>query len=403
VNRRALLVLSLLLFCVGNTVGICFALTARKSLHVWDFQPLWQAGRWIVEGRGSPYADEMTRFLQMHSYGRLVEPGEDPRAFVYPLYVLLLVFPLVFLPLPWAQAAWFTMLEIGLVIGIIGAVRVAGWRPSARWTLLTVGWGFFLYPLAWALALGQVSILIFALTVAALLALQRGREGWAGILLAMATAKPQMSFLLVPALLAWTWFQRRWRFLLSFAGALGVLLALSFVVDPGWLTGALRAGAGYFEAQPFPSPVAMLGGAIAGAQGGTAALTLVVVLLAGLAWAWWQERRSLDLPTWAIGWTLVVTLLVAPRTSMVNQVSLLLPLCLLFAHLTRRGRWGRSAAVVIQIALLVGLWVIDLAWFPPLDSGEHWHAQQRVISPILPALLLLALATRPWWACKRSR
>lgn len=398
-RKRALLFLLLSLFLIGNTVGVYALLTAQREFHVWDFQPLWQAGRWIVEGRGDPYSGEMTRFLQIQSYGRLAEESEDPHVFAYPLYVLLLLGPLFLLPLPWAQAVWFTLLELGVVVGVIGTVRLAGWRPSTHRTLFTVMWGFFLYPVAWALLLGQVSILIFALMVVALLALRTGREGWAGVFLALMTAKPQMSFLLVPALLLWALGQRRYRFLGFFAGTMGTLLLGAFLVLPGWLAGVLGAGVRYFEVQPFPPPVAMLGETIAGERSEAVTLALVILLLAGVAWAWWRQRASGFLPMWPIGLTLVVTTLIAPRTSVVNQVLLLLPLCLLLADLDRWGQRGGLLllAAVIQVALLFGLWAVDLLCLPPWNSGEHVHAQQQVISPILPTLLLLVLAGRPWW------
>jgi hypothetical protein len=148
--------------------------------------------------------------------------------------------------------------------------------------------------------------------------------------------------------------------------------------------------------------VALLGRAIGGEWAEIVTLALAALLLVGLAWAWWRERRSRTLPLYAVGMTLVVTTLVAPRTSMVNQVSLLLPLFLFFVDLTRRCRRGRPTVAVIQVVLLVGMWAIDLLGFPSLSSGEHWHAQQRVISPILPILLLIVLATRPRWVRKEA-
>jgi hypothetical protein len=400
VKRCALLVLLVSIFLVGNTAGIYFALTSRRSVQVWDLQPLWQAGRWIVEGRGSPYSGEMTHLLQMQSYGRLAGDGEDSRAFAYPPYALLLVLPSIFLALPWAQAAWFTVLEFGLVVGVLGAIKFTGWRMPGWWVLLTVIWAFLLYPLTWALVLGQISILISALFIATLLALRSGQDGWAGICMALTTAKPQMSFLLVPALLLWALVRRRYRFLQFFAGVLSALFLISFLLLPGWLAEVQQAGIRYFRGQPFPPPVMLLGEAIAGDYGWVVALPLMVLLLAGLTWAWWRERASSSAPLWPIGLTLVVTTLVAPRTSVANQASLLLPLCLLFADLTRRGRRGYWVVAVVQAVLLVGLWAIDLLWFPPSGSGIHWHAQQRVVSPILPTVLLIALATRPWWMQK---
>jgi len=400
-KRHALLILLFLLFLVGSTVGLYTVLTSKRPLHVWDFQPLWRAGRWMLAGGGSPYSDELTGILQEQSYGRPAKPGEDDRAFVYPLYVLFLVLPLLPLPLPWAQAAWLTALELGVAVGAVGAMRLARWRVSTCWVFLTVVWAFLLYPVAWALVLGQVSILIFALMVVALWALQSGRDIWAGVCLALTTAKPQMSFLLVPALLVWGLAQRRYRFLLAFVSAMGILALISFVVLPTWLVETLQAGTSYFEVQPFSPPVTLLGRAIAGEGGRAVTLALALALLAGLAWTWWRGWRVGGLPVSAIAMTLVVTALVAPRTSVVNQAPLLLPLCLLFADLTRQGRWGAVAASVLQAVLLVGLWAMDLLWFPSLSSGEHWHAQQQVISPALPVLLLVGLMARPLWGRRK--
>lgn len=398
--RNALLILLTLLLLIGNTVGLYAVLTSRL-LQVWDFQPLWQAGRWIVEGQGDPYSDEMTHLLQMQFYGRPAREGEDPCAFVYPLYVLLLVAPLIFLPLPWAQAAWFTILETGLIFGGIGSARLAGWRLSPGRMLLVVACSLLLYPLSWALILGQVSILIFALMVGTLLALRARRDVWGGICLALITAKPQMTFLVAPALLLWGLGQRRYRFVLSFAAAMGAVLSLSFAVLPGWPGGLVRAGAGYFETHPFSPPVAMLGEVIVGKRGWAVTVAVVFCLLVALAWAWRREWHATSLPLWAIGLTLVVTTLIAPRTSIVNQVMLLLPLCTLLADLTQRNRL-MFLAVVILVVLVAGLWAVDLLWLPPLNSGAHWHAQQQIISPILPAFLLIGLAARPWLARRRA-
>lgn len=394
--RSVLLALLVFIVLIGNTVGLYVTLTSR-SIQVWDLQPLWLAGHWIVERHGDPYSAEMTLLLQLESYGRPARNGEDPHVFAYPLYVLLLVAPLIPFPLPWAQAVWFTMLEAGLVFGIVGSVWLAGWRLSFRRALLFVLGGFLLYPLSWALILGQVSILIFALMVGALLFLRAGREIGAGICLALATSKPQMAFLLVPALLLWGLGQRRYRFAFSFAATLGVLLLLPFVVQPDWLLGFVRAGAGYFETRPFSPPVAMLAETIAAEKGWVVALALALCLLAGLAWAWWREWGVTPLPLWAISLTLVVTTLIAPRTSIVNQVMLLLPLFFVLADLNRKQHL-RFLVVVIPVSLMIGLWAVDLLWFPPLKSGAHCHAQQRVISPVLPVLLLIGLAARPWLA-----
>jgi hypothetical protein len=78
--------------------------------------------------------------------------------------------------------------------------------------------------------------------------------------------------------------------------------------------------------------------------------------------------------------------LIAPRTSQANQLVLLLPLFLVFTRVTRPG-----AIAAVEIGLLVGLWLIDFTLLPPTSSPQHMVWQHRLISPILPVGLTLAL------------
>jgi Gpi18-like mannosyltransferase len=92
------------------------------------------------------------------------------------------------------------------------------------WLLaLTVLWGILLYNSVRTVILGQFAGIVFLGIVATIFALRRQREGIAGVLLALTTMKPQMSFLLIPALLIWGLGQRRWRFLAAFFLSLAVL------------------------------------------------------------------------------------------------------------------------------------------------------------------------------------
>ena len=411
--RRAAWAGLLIALCLlASTVAFHRLLTGRRAVTVWDLQPLWEAGRWLLAGRGSPYSAALTERLQRLSYGRPALAGEDPRAFVYPPYVLLLVAPILPLPLAWAQAAWFTVLLTSVFLGVLGTLRLVGWNGSPGRALLAVLWATFLYPVAWALLLGQVALVIFALIVGALWACDRQRLGWAGALLALATAKPQMSFLLAPALLAWV-LLGPWRasnprgartFLTAFAGTLGALCAASFLAVPAWPVELARAGQGYLEAQPFAPPVVLLGAALPRPWAAAVTGAALLLLAAWLAWLWWRGWASARLPLTAVAATLVVTALTAPRTSIVNQAPLLLGLWLGLEGLARAGWPGKAAAAALWLLLLGGLWALDGWCFPALASAEHARAQQHIISPILPlvTLSLLTLRAARGWRCRPS-
>ena len=83
---------------------------------------------------------------------------------------------------------------------------------------------------------------------------------------------------------------------------------------------------------------------------------------------------------------LVITALIAPRTSQANQLVLLLPLFFVFARLS-----SDKLIALLEIGLLVALWVIDIMLLPSVSSPQHVIWQHRLISPILPLGLTLAL------------
>lgn len=117
------------------------------------------------------------------------------------------------------------VLLVGTVLTWFWAYRV---RPLS---LLGVGLllAYNMRPIADTIAFGQIDIALLALLVAALVALQRGRDGWAGAAIALGTL-----FKLYPAvLLAFFVVKGRWRALLGFAAAMVVLNGLAVAVM-GW-------------------------------------------------------------------------------------------------------------------------------------------------------------------------
>jgi hypothetical protein len=394
-NRQLLLILLVGVLFVGCTVRIHAQLTSQRTVMIWDFHPIWVAGRWVVEGRGSPYSEEMTRAIQIQSYGRLAERDEDPHTFAYPPYVLTLILPLIFLSLRWGQAIWLTALLFSVVLSTIVSMKYTGWHPSPPLMVFTLLWALLLHPVGWSLVLGQVSILIFALIIIGLQALRTGRDGWAGICLALATAKPQMSFLIVPALIGWAILHRRYRFIAFFGGTMGILLLVSFIILPGWPRDFIKSIQTYAAQRPFPPPAMMLGNTLFSEQARVLAVLPTTLLLVGTIWVWWRKRDRTPPSTWAVAITLTVTTLIAPRTSKVNQVVLILPLCLIFARLPT-GRWKWIIILLMQVLLAAGPWALELI-LRQLNDAIRRPLQHQVISPILPSLALFALLAQRWW------
>jgi hypothetical protein len=234
---------------------------------------------------------------------------------------------------------------------------------------------------------------MFAFLVVALIALQWQRDGWAGVALALAVLKPQLTGLAAVALLLWSAWQHRWRLWVGFGVALAVLLGASLVLYPGWVGGFLYALRRYAGLMPFLPPVALLARLFPGSQDGVM-VALVVSLLAVLVWHWVREARGPAVPIVAVGLSLVVTTLVAPRISQANHVVLLLPLVSVLASWAAGGRGWAWAGVAAVVVLLVGPWMLDALLMPPLGSPAHYRRQHMIFASLFPMITLLLLATR---------
>ncbi len=114
----------------------------------------------------------------------------------------MLASPLAFVPLPAAEALWFSTSVILLVVLLALAVRLPpDRRKPARWLIViaVVALGKFY---AHELVLGQVNMLFAVVTCAALLAMKTNREFAAGVLVTLAIIIKPYGVLLLPWLIA---------------------------------------------------------------------------------------------------------------------------------------------------------------------------------------------------------
>jgi hypothetical protein len=379
-QRVLLVALALALFAL-NTWAVYTMLTSRAHIVVWDLHPRWLGLQAVLRNGANPYSDNVTLTIQQQMYGRPARPDEDQIAFAYPLHVMALVGPLALLPLPVAQALWFSLLEMSLLTFFIVAPLAIGWRPPTWLLALTALFILGLYPDVWAMILGQISIVVAAFIALAWWGLRTQRWRLAGICLALATVKPQMTFLLVPALLIWAIHRRYWHFVISFAVALGALILLPALWLPNWPLEWLAAAGRYVGYTIFEPPLIMLTGSewLAG--------LIAALLVAWTVYCWLRApaKRTVNFD-WALAMFITITALIAPRTSQANQLILLLPLFFVFTRLSRTG-----SVAAVEIGLLVGLWLISLTLLPPRSSPQHVLWEHRLISPILPTGLMLAL------------
>jgi hypothetical protein len=289
---------------------------------------------------------------------------------IYPPPLAWLIAPFALLPLRLAFAIWATLM-VALFLWV-WTVTASGSRLQ-RWTLLATSIGVF--PVAFALALAQVLIVVLAAVIGAWWLLCRKQELAAGLLLIVMVVKPQLAFLVPVALLA----AGHWRAVGVWAVGTAAVVGLALVsLGPDGIhlylarLQAASTGAPEFLVLTSMTVPGLLGRGVAGlaGQAGVAALTLVA--------AYRQRHRG---PTAPIVAGLVGSLLVTPYVH-IQDLTVLFAAAWLYLRVNP-PRLARMVLVVGYLAILPSVryrvlegmepgiailalvWLLLIAW--PLD------------------------------------
>jgi hypothetical protein len=351
-----------------------------------DFFVRWLGGREYLLHGVNPYDRSVAEEAQTAMFGRLTTPQDKDEAyFAYPLYTLYFFWPLSLLPYPWAQAIWMTLLQFMLIAVTLLSLRLSGWRPPPWLTIVTLLWGILFYNGARAILLGQFSVLVALALLLALWAIHHRRDGWAGVLLAVTTIKPQMVFLVVLFLLLYALSHRRWRLPLSFGLSVLALTASAMLLVPTWPLDFIKNAVAYSDYVAFGTPLEnLLHYLLPAAVAAPLTLWLSILLFALLLPGWWSALRGAPggYP-WAVLTTLLVGSLITFRSATTNQIILYLPLFFFYHSLTQRApRFANLLNLVTALGLLLLMWVT----FVVTLDGNWEHVMMH---GLLPALLLL--------------
>jgi hypothetical protein len=292
-----------------------------------------------------------------------------------------------------ARAAWMTVLELSMVGLTIVSMRLVRWRPKPIWVVVFVLFSLFWYHGVRTIIVGQFAAIEALLLAGALLFMRDDQDIGAGILLALSTSKPQMTFLIIPFALIWAYSRRRFTLIWSFfASSLG-LLALSLLFIPNWPLQMLWQ---VMEYPDYTSRIGSLTSIIAAAVPGLQTklnVGLQIVIWGYLIVEWilaWKKEIPWFL--WTAMMTLVITNFVALRTATTNYV-MLLPVLLLIFKIWRR-RWGKVGNAVVGfvlVCLLLGLWMLFV-------NTVDVNVEQPAMYLPLPILCLSGLWWVRWWA-----
>ena len=364
-----------------------------------DFLGRWMGARYWVQDGISPYDPQVGRASQQLIYGRAVdrEAGEDIQDFLYPFPAMIFFAPFGALPYTLARALWMTILAVSLPILALIGITLADWKPR-RAVLISL----LLFTVLWyhgtrAVIVGQFAVIEALLMAGALLAIKRGRDPLAGILLGLSIAKPQMAVLLIPFVFLWAGWARRFLVLAWGVGTIAALLAVSVLLIPDWPVMWLRQLLEHPTYTVIGPPVEIIADAFP-SMSGVIAVALGGALILYLFWEWAKAAGKTDRWfQWTAALTIVITNLVAFRTATTNYVVLLPALCLVFSVLAKR--WGRKGDVVVMLAMaaiLISLWALFLA-------TVEGNLESPIMYLPLPILTLLGLWWARWWAVRAVR
>ena len=234
--------------------------------------------------------------------------------------------------------------------------------------------------------------------MAVLRCIQTGRDELAGALAVLALCKWEVGlpFLLLVAMLLVH--ERRWRIVAGFTMTLTILLALAFLVHPGWfmpfLVGTIammRSGHG-IDAQSaitelFPNTTSKSG------------LVLTVVILSLLVVEALSVRK---LGSRRFVWTTCLALAAAPliglRSELPNLVAVVPGLVMIAAGGSQRQPSGQWLSACVLALLFGAPWIVASASLsPPTGRAE------ALIFLFLPFVTLIGMYWTRWWFLRPAR
>src|ERR1039457_1642507 len=171
---------------------------ATRPRPLTDLYAQWFGIRELLLHHRDPYGDDVTRELQVAYYGKDLDPSQaahpsHQQRFAYPLYVAFLLGPTVGMQFHTVQIIFWWLLAA------LTAASVPLWARAVRLKLspadlaITLIVTFTSIPVMQGLGLLQFGLLVAGLLAAAAAAVVSGHLFLAGVLLAIATIKPQMS------------------------------------------------------------------------------------------------------------------------------------------------------------------------------------------------------------------
>jgi hypothetical protein len=354
----------------------------------------------LLEGL-SPYSDEVAIRIQTAAYGHPAQGEEHELRVAYPLYSIFLFLPFSLIEnYVFARAVWMTTLELALIILAFVAMNLAGWKPHLWLQGVILLFSLIWYHAIRGLVNGNAVILVALMLAVIFLLIRDNKDRPAGFLLAISTIKPQLVVLLIPFVIIWSLYQKRWTLLRWFFGTLSACILIGIILIPDWILQNL------WEILKYPAynPAGTLAVALAEwSPRLESPLKWGIFIALGvlLIYEWWTGRKSgFERFLWVAFLTITISQWIGIQTDPGNFIILFPAIILILS--TWDKRWKAKGALIVSsalAALFFGLWFL----FIMTIQKSYQPIQSPVMFIPLPAISLLGLYWIKWWVINPAR
>jgi len=339
-------------------------LNSHDPRHLDDFLTYWTAGRLNAQGV-NPY--DADRVLELQRAVGWTKPFAY--RIWYPPWTIGLFMPLGSMPQPTARFVWY-LLTIGTVVVCADWLwRAYGGDPAKRGVAWLVAASFAPVPIVWKT--GQVSPIMLIGVVGFLAGMRAGRPLRAGACLALTAAKPQLAYLVWPALALDVLRTRDVRPVVSLAITIAILFGAASIANPDVLAQFIAVNGAeppHLTMAPYVLPSApgtVLRWAAVRFAGTDVPSLQFLPTLVGFVWllVYWRRRGN----EWSWLEDMPYVLLVSFATTswcwVYDEPLLLIPLIQAAVALTARRPWRRSERLIVvaYVATNVVILAADLA------------------------------------------
>ena len=223
------LIWTLLICSILILVNLAPILSKPEYFRSDDFVPFWAGGRLNIAG-DNPYDPQNIEQLQIAAGG---EPSGSYTISIVlnPPWAISLVMPFGYIDYKLSRIVWLISSILLILLSSQLLWKIFSGNDKQRWLALLVA--FIFAPTISVLEVGQIGpLLLIGLTGFLYFSVVNRKDWLAGPFLALASIKPQVTYLFWIALLLWVIRERRWLLIVSTSLTVILLTMIAMVFNP---------------------------------------------------------------------------------------------------------------------------------------------------------------------------